>query len=108
MNADSRPAVGSAGLEHGAGWHQAGFEVAPQRHQELACERHNGNAPDSSLAIADALAEPDTQGAVGLIAQPHPGQFDRGRTGFGIAGLADALVAVGGAATEWTRCQSDI
>jgi len=28
------------------------------------------------------------------MAQPHPGQFDHGRTGFRIAGLADALVAI--------------
>src|SRR6516164_6791500 len=100
--------VGSARLEHGAGWHQAGFEIAPQRHQELACERHDGDTPHAPLAIADALAEGDAQGAVGLIAQPHPRQFDHGRTGFGIAGLADALVAVGRPATEWTRRQSDI
>src|SRR5262249_6433585 len=52
-------AVRSARLEHSAGRHQAGFEVAPQRYHDLACKRHDGDAPHAPLAVADALAEGD-------------------------------------------------
>jgi hypothetical protein len=35
---------------------QRGFEIAPQRHQELACERHDGDPLRSPFEVADALA----------------------------------------------------
>jgi hypothetical protein len=99
-------AARSARLEHGAGRYHTGFEIAPQRHQELARHRHDGDAAHPPLAVADALPEPDAQGAAGLILQPHPGQFDHGRTDRGTAGLADALVALHRSAGPLDRVQS--
>jgi hypothetical protein len=45
-------------LEHGAGQHQAGFEISPQRHQELARKRRDDDAPYAPFAVADALTKP--------------------------------------------------
>ena len=56
-----------ARLEHGAGGHQADGQVAPQRNHELACHCHDGDAADPAFGVADALAEPLAQFALGLM-----------------------------------------
>jgi len=48
----------------------------------------------SAIEIANACLEPAAERAVGLIAQPSPGEFDHLRARLGIVGLADALVAI--------------
>ena len=58
--------------------------LAPQRCQKFAGERHDGDAAHPPLAVADALTEPGTQGAAGLILRPQPSQFDHGRTTRGL------------------------
>src|SRR6267142_103824 len=82
-----------ARLEYGAGGHQAGGHKTPQRDHELACHRHDGDTAYPALHVADTLAEPLAQFAVGLMLQPQPGQLDGNRTRTSIAGFADALLA---------------
>jgi hypothetical protein len=59
-----------SGTQHSAGRDNAGGQVAPQRHHQLAGQGDNGNAPDASLEIAHAFAEPARQRAVGLMDCP--------------------------------------
>jgi hypothetical protein len=58
----------------------------------LACQRHDGDAADAALRGTDTRPEPDAQIAVGLIAQPQPGEFDPGGSPLAVAGLADPLI----------------
>src|SRR5216683_4758309 len=83
-----------AGVQHGAGGHHAGLEISPQRHHQLARHRHDGDASYATLDVADPLAEPAGQFAVGLMAHPQPGEFDGEFAGTMVAGFADALVAL--------------
>lgn len=53
-----------------AGWHEAGFQIAPQRHHQLARQRYDGDLADAALEVANPLAEPAAQLAVGLVPQP--------------------------------------
>jgi hypothetical protein len=64
---------------------QAGLEITPERNQELARHGQDGDAPDAALHGADPLAQLDAQGAVGLVAQPKPGELDHGFARLGIA-----------------------
>ena len=77
-----------AGVQHGAGGHHAGFEISPQRHHQLACHRHDGDASYATLDVADPLVEPAGQFAVGLMFDPQPGEFDGEFAGAVVAGLA--------------------
>jgi len=95
--------AGSARLEHDASRGQTGLKIAPQRHQELAGERHDGDAAHPPFLLADALTEPDAEGTAGLVAQPQPGPFNHRRTDQATARLADALVARDRPAGPWTR-----
>jgi hypothetical protein len=40
--------------------HHAGFDIAPQGDQKLACHGNDGDAPDAAFGGPDTLAEPDT------------------------------------------------
>jgi hypothetical protein len=71
--------------------HHASFKMTPKRHQQLACHRHDGDAADAAFRGTDTRPEPDAQIAVGLIAQPQPGEFDPGGSPLAVAGLADLL-----------------
>src|SRR5213078_1387639 len=97
-----------SGLKERTGRHQAGLQIAPQSHQELACHGHDGDATRPALEVTDAFPEPDAQGAAGLIAQPRPGELDHHAARRGIAGLADALVAIDRAAAKRARSQAHI
>src|SRR5208282_3154561 len=100
--------AGSSSLENGTLRYHAGLQVAPQGHQQLARQGHDGDAPDAALDGADPLAEPDAQGAVGLVAQPQPGKFHHGGASLAIAGLADSLLARHAAALERARRKADV
>src|SRR6266550_7702984 len=63
-----------------AGWYEAGFQIAPQRHHQLARQRYDGDLADAALGLADPLAEPAAQFALGLMSQPQPAELDRGRS----------------------------
>src|SRR5512147_354752 len=80
-------------MQHGAGGNDTGGQIAPQRHHQLARQRHNGNTPDAPLDVAHPLAEPARQGTVGLMNRPQPRQFDGELAGTPVAGFADALFA---------------
>lgn len=48
----------------------AGLEVAPERNGEFARHGDDGDAPHAPLLVADALAEPLGERAVGLVLHP--------------------------------------
>src|SRR5271166_4184992 len=88
--------------------HHAGLDVAPERDQQLSRHRHDGDPPRASLQRADALAEPCRERAVGLVAQPQPGELDERRARAWIAGAADAAVAVQTSALVRHGCDADV
>src|SRR5436190_8811706 len=45
-----------ARAHHGADRHQAGLQIAPERHHQLAGERHDRDLADAALVVADPLA----------------------------------------------------
>lgn len=63
----SLPLNWGSGLQDCTGWNDAGFEIAPQSYQELARHCYDRDAPRASFEVADAFAEPDAQGTIGLI-----------------------------------------
>src|SRR5580704_2206834 len=81
-------------MKHGAVGDDAGLEIAPQRHHQLARHRDDGDASHPAFGVAHPRLEPSAQLAVGLPEDPPPGEFDGHRAGAAIAGLADALVAL--------------
>src|SRR5712664_3649418 len=81
---------------HGAGWYQAGFQIAPERHHKLAGQRHDGDLADPPLDLADPREEPAAQLAIGLMPQPQPGKLDGDRSRPVVAGFADALLSPAG------------
>ena len=96
------------GLEQGSFGDQAGCEVAPERHHQLARQRHDGDALVALAGIVvGAAAEPSGERTLRLMPQPQPGKFDGGAAGARIARLADALVAVNSAALPWTGRQPE-
>src|SRR6201987_1962338 len=98
--------IGSRRLEGGALRNNALRNIAPQGNEQLAGQGHNSDTPDPSLRGADPIAEPAAQGRVRRMTQPKPGDFDHDALQAGIAGLGDALVAVGPAALPRARRQS--
>src|SRR5882762_4933040 len=95
-------------LEHRSLGHEAGCEIAPERHDQLARQGHDGDALDALAGIECASPILLGEFAVRLMPQPQPGQFDRGTAGARIARLADPLVAVDPAALPRTGCQPEI
>jgi hypothetical protein len=88
--------------------HHASFKITPKRHQQLACHRHDGDAADAAFRGTDTRPEPDAQIAVGLIAQPQPGEFDPGGSPLAVTGLADPLVMGHVSALKRARRVADI
>src|SRR3990172_5865869 len=50
--------------------HEPGFDIAPQRNEKLARHRHDRDPPRAAGEPANALAEPNAEHAVRLVAQP--------------------------------------
>src|SRR5207245_11257312 len=88
--------------------HHAGLEITPECHHELARDGDDGDAPRPALEVAHPLMEPAGQFAAGLVAKPQPGELDGKLTGAGVAGFADALVALAGPAVVGGPGQPDI
>src|SRR5258708_14329749 len=86
----------------------ASFKITTKCQQQLACQRPDGDAADAAFRGTDTRAEPDAQIAVGLIAQPQPGEFDPGGSSLAVASLADPLVMRHVSALEWARREADI
>src|SRR5215472_7588842 len=97
-----------ARAHHGAGGNDAGGQITPQRHHQLARERHDSDPARSALEIAHPLVEPAGQFAPGLMLDPEPGKLDSDCAGAGIAGFADPLLAHNAAAVEWSSSESEI
>jgi hypothetical protein len=68
----------SSAFEGGTLRDDACFKITPERHEQLACQRHDGDRADAAFRGTDTRPEPDAQIAVGLIAQPQSGEFDPG------------------------------
>src|SRR3981189_1382043 len=98
----------SSPLEDGTSRHHASFKITPERHQQLARQRHDGDAADAAFRGTDTRPEPDAQIAVGLIAQPQPGEFDPGGSSLAVTSLADPLVMRHVSALERARREADI
>src|ERR1700751_2882380 len=84
----------------GAGGNDAGRQITPQRHHQLARKRHDRNPTRPPFEIAYPLVKPAGQFALGLMLDPKPGKLDGDRAGAGIAGFTDPLLAHNGAAVE--------
>src|SRR6516162_1752212 len=95
-------------LQSSAFRHQTCLEIAPERNQQLACDSDDRNPPDAALEFANTIAEPDTQGAVRLMSQPHPRELNHGRASLGVTSLADTLITAHRAALKMRRRQTDI
>lgn len=50
----------SSAFQNSGRGHHAGFDIAPQGDQELACHGNDGDAPDAAFGAPDTLAEPNT------------------------------------------------
>src|SRR4051794_4149963 len=72
----------------------SGFHVAPQRDQQLPRQGDDGDPERAPLQGANALAEPSSERAARLVAQPQPGELDKGGTCPRIACAANAPVSV--------------
>src|SRR5271156_2843889 len=83
------------------------LDVAPQRHQQLARERHRHDLADPPLGVADPLDVPAAQRAVRLKLQPAPGQLHHQAADPLVAVLADALLALHAPALERRAGQAD-
>src|SRR6185312_6180270 len=69
-------------LEQGSFGQKAGCEVAPERHHQLARQRHDGDALVALAGIVvGAAAVPSGERTLRLMPQPQPGQLDRGAAG---------------------------
>src|SRR5437868_9232311 len=83
-------------------------EIAPERHDQLARQRDDGDALGPLAGIGGAGAEPAAEFAFRLMPQPEPGQFECLEPGARITCLADALLTIDAAATPGTGRQSAI
>jgi hypothetical protein len=98
----------SSAFEEGTLRDDACFKITPERHEQLACQRHNGDTADAAFRGTDTRPQPDAQIAVGLIAQPQPGEFDPGGSSLAVACLADPLIMRQLSALEWARRVADM
>jgi hypothetical protein len=86
-------------LEHRSLGHQAGCDIAPERHHQLARQGHDGEALAS---VERAMVEPSAERAFRLVPQPQPGQFNRGTASARVARFAGPLDSINPPALPWT------
>src|SRR5215213_276008 len=89
-------------LQYGAIRHKANRHIAPQGDDQLPGHRDQHNPAHPALAGAHTVMEPARQCTARLMAQPQPGQLDRGAPRPRVARLGNALVASDRAALPWT------
>src|SRR4051795_5506594 len=70
------------------------LEVSPERDQELSRQGHDHDLAQAAPRAAQAIVEPARERATGLVAQPHPGEFNERRAQPPVAVLADPLLAL--------------
>ena len=67
--------------------------IAPERNQQPAGQRDDGDAPDPATFDANSFAEPAAQCAIWLMSYPQPSKFDQGLAQTRVAGLRYSLFA---------------
>src|SRR5207249_1777907 len=90
----------SSGGEARPGGQLTGFDVAPQRDQQLARQSDDHDGADASFGAAGARGKPLGERALRLEAQPAPGKLHDDAADAGIAVLADPLLALHAAAAK--------
>jgi hypothetical protein len=85
-----------------------GFDEAPERDEQLACQGHNGDPSRAPSQSTDALAEPFCQLAAGLVAKPEPCELDHGRPCTRVPSPANAPIAVHTTALVGHRRDADV
>jgi hypothetical protein len=90
-----RHRVPSGRFQLGTFRQRAFFHIAPQRNQQFSSQRYNANSSHPAAAFGKALAIPAAQLAVGLVAQPGPGDLNSQRSYRTITGLANTALACG-------------
>jgi hypothetical protein len=89
---DDRPGgLGASVFQGGALGQLPRLEIAPQRDQEFARERHDPNPPKARPAGRIPTLIPLAQGALRLPPQPTPREFNRERPQIAIARFADPV-----------------
>src|SRR3954465_4573280 len=78
--------------------HGTTLDVSPERDQELSCQCDDHDLAQAATRAAQAIVEPARERAAGLVAQPHPGEFNERRAEPPVAVLADPLLALRAAA----------
>ena len=83
-------------------------DIAPQRDQQLASERHDGNPSHAACFRANARTEPPCEGAIGLVPHPQPGKFHHDVAQTRISCFGNALLSIDRAAAPRRRRQPGI
>src|SRR5262249_4689149 len=96
------------GPDFDTGGNYPGFDVAPERDEQLACQGHNGDPSRAPSQSTDALAGPFCQLAAGLGGQPEPCELDHGRPCTRVASPANAPIAVHTTALVGHRRDADV
>src|ERR1700750_2328902 len=81
--------VAKLSLHHCLIGNKSGGEIAPQRHDQLARQRDDGDTFGALAGASRAGTEPLAERAVWLMAKPEPCEFDRLVASTMIARLAD-------------------
>jgi hypothetical protein len=79
-----------SGFQDGSFGKRTGLDVAPQGDEKLAGEGHNPDLAGPGATAREALVVPMGEGAVGLVAEPAPGDLDGQAADPAVAGSADA------------------
>ncbi len=77
-------------LEQGACRDFAEVGEAPESDGEFSCQGDDADLSESGSTAGEALVEPESQPAFGLLTQPDPGQVDGDTSDVSVAGSADA------------------
>src|SRR5215207_8533969 len=88
--------------------HGAVLEVSPERDQELSRQGDDHDLAQAAPRAAQAIVEPARERTAGLVAQPHPGEFNERRAQPPVAVLADPLLAVRAAAAVGRSSQPGV
>src|SRR3990167_8123893 len=75
-------------------WNHAILEVTPQRNEQSPRQRNDADAAHAQAPAGEASLVPLAERALGLEAQPQPGDLDHHGPHPAVARLADALVAL--------------
>ena len=84
------------------------FHVSPQGYDELAGKSHDGDFLFHPRAFSGVFPEPARKGALWLIPQPAPCQFDAEGSRRSVSGLADTLASLDVATGIRAGCQTQI